>query len=246
MQTPEDLSATVISRNDVAYAGALLGVSTWYAYDDRRFRGLELVLGVLGPGSGAADVQAAVHRATGSEVPQGWVNQLRNRPLLSVGYTLKQKLLEARAGGWQVDVAVDGQAYAGNLYALAGARAAVRLGYNLPGGFLYTPGKLGATMIHDATLPPPERDRSSVYLSLQAGGNLVFYNALIDDNELRSVLSVRKEPWIGRAALGLHWRLQAFAIHMTFVGTTGQVRPSTTRNPEVSDRYGDLSLELRI
>ncbi len=244
-QTPQDERVTTLIRDDVPYAGALVLINSWSVYDDRRFRGAELLVGVVGPASGAGWVHEEGHRLIDNRVARGWDNQLSNRALVGVSYNVKQKVARGAVGGLAYDASVEGQGTLGNMYTLAGARVSLRLGRNLPGGFAYTPGKLGLQVVHDARLPPPAPAASSLFLSLTLGGERVLRNVFIDDNELRDQLKVRKQPWVGRLAGAIHWARGPYAVRFTLVATTDEVKASTTANSDNNDRYGVLTLEYR-
>lgn len=244
-QTPQDERLTTLARDDVPYAGALVAINAWSVYDDTRFRSAELLLGVLGPASGAGWVHEQGHKLIDNRVAQGWTNQLGNRAAFGVGYSGKRKFARVATGGWQADASVDVRATLGNMYTTAGANLALRAGRNLPGGFAYSPGKLGMELVHDARLPPPQPSAWSMYLSLRVGGNAVLRNVFIDDNALRQQLTIAKQPWVGRAALGVHLERGPVSAQFTLAATTDQVKDATTSNRDNNDRYGVLSIALR-
>jgi hypothetical protein len=244
-QTPHDERVEELIEDDVPYAGALVLLSSWSAYDDARYRGVELLVGVLGPASGAGWLHREVHRLLDNKIAQGWHNQLSNRALIGASVNGKRKLLRGAIGPLDYDASAEGQATLGNLYTLLGARLSLRLGRNMPGGFAVSPGRLGMNVVHDARLAPAAPQATSAYLSLAVGGNRVLRNLFITDNELRDVMTVRKEPWVGRLALGMHLERGRFAGQLTLVATTDEVESSTTIHDDNNNRFGMLSLLMR-
>ena len=147
-QTPDDLSRKDLIVDDVPYAAALAVQNTWIAYDDRRLYGFGWLLGVMGPAALGEEVQTGFHSMIGGEEPMGWDNQLHNEPLINFYYEQKRKLVRSSFG----DIAAGVGASLGNLVSAAEVRLEGRLGWHVPGGFLYTPDPIGRHS--DVRLPP--------------------------------------------------------------------------------------------
>ena len=85
--TPEDLSATTLIEEDRPYAGWLyLGFGLVGNQGDHRYDKIELEIGMVGPASGAEDVQTSWHQRFGFRDPKGWRHQLKNEPGLNLYY----------------------------------------------------------------------------------------------------------------------------------------------------------------
>ncbi len=94
--------------DDRPYAGWLFfNTGIAHLYEDQgnkeRINGLLLSIGIVGPCSFAEQTQKAVHRAIGSEIPQGWDNQLNNELGINVSYLRKWRQLYRLEKSRQID-----------------------------------------------------------------------------------------------------------------------------------------------
>lgn len=82
MYTPSTLFDTMPRPTERPYAGMLFATLGMHKPGRRISASTELLLGVIGPWSGSEATQSLAHWtwSTTSEKPQGWRNQLRNRP----------------------------------------------------------------------------------------------------------------------------------------------------------------------
>jgi len=78
LQTAIDLSQDALVEDDAPYAGLLAWKGQLSAYDELQHDQLSLLLGLVGPASGAEFVQNRVHEVIGSRAPQGWDHQIKN------------------------------------------------------------------------------------------------------------------------------------------------------------------------
>jgi len=78
MFTPEDIEAEELIEDDRPYAGLLLWHANLHSYDEQISDRYWLTLGVVGPASGAEEVQKFIHGVIGVNAPNGWDNQLEN------------------------------------------------------------------------------------------------------------------------------------------------------------------------
>ncbi len=127
--TPDAISRTRRITNDRPYAGWLYASAFVTAADEHRFRALQAGAGMVGPSSGAAEVQTWWHSQLGIRVPRGWQWQLRDEPGVFVRW-------EERARPWGrrrfVDLVPHAGATLGNVSTEAHAGATVRLGCRCP------------------------------------------------------------------------------------------------------------------
>ena len=72
ISTPDDITADPPLTDDQPRAGVLFLDSTLYASSKRVTHAWNLRLGLVGPGAGAQQTQAAVHNALGVGEPRGW------------------------------------------------------------------------------------------------------------------------------------------------------------------------------
>ena len=181
MVTPEDLDSREPIYDDVPYMGVLSSGFTLFAWDENAFDAYNLTLGVIGPRSGAEQLQKRVHEIVGAAEPRGWDNQLGSRGLFQAGYVrgVRQYLKEYgddRRLEWFNSYHVD----LGTFYCGAGVGTALRYGSAMPRGFS-TPGGL-LNSIQSDKLAFSERTRDTGW-ELHAGlfvsgiAYLYFYDA---------------------------------------------------------------------
>ena len=85
--TPNDLDDPNIILNDAAYQGFLAVEGSWIAFNDTRFTGYALTIGVIGEYSFAEELQDWSHDLLSSAtIPQGWDHQLGNELVINFHY----------------------------------------------------------------------------------------------------------------------------------------------------------------
>jgi hypothetical protein len=135
--TPKDISRRVPDPTDAPYAGFLMFRSAQVARRDETADVAAINLGVIGPASGAEQVQRSIHHLTGSTAPQGWDTQVSNRPLLGLERSRAWRFATtpAAGGGAGADAIVQAGGALGNLESTVGASLLVRYGTNLSRSF---------------------------------------------------------------------------------------------------------------
>jgi len=84
MFTPVDIEAKALITNDRPYVGLLYWQGNLHAFDNKVSDKVSIMLGVVGPASGADKSQEFVHELTDSTDPQGWDNQIENEAVFRV------------------------------------------------------------------------------------------------------------------------------------------------------------------
>lgn len=241
LQTPDDINRKELIETDVPYAGTLTLQACWYNYDDKRFKAFEATIGVVGPLSLAGQAQEAAHKLLKCAIPQGWDNQLPDEPLFNLSFQYKRKIWDNPVS----DAAVAWNVALGNYFTQAGAAMEIRLGTNLPGGFLYVPDPVCYNMHYQATLPPPRPDRCSLYASLAFRGTILGHNLFLDGTLLRKSHRVDRKTLQGQLVAGLHLSYHSWGIHLyASVGTPLDYRDPDRRDQD--DRIGGVILEWRF
>ena len=247
MQTPEDIEDPDIILDDVPYLGLLASGTSWIAFDDKRFTGYGITVGIVGEYSFAEQLQSAVHELTDSTEPQGWDNQLDNEPVFNFYYMKKRKLWRNRFfdGAFNVGVA------AGNFVTSAHVSLETRFG-RMPGGFVYLQDPIGTGMAYDATIPR-EDVRTEIYGSavVRATGLAVFMplegNILVSDNEWTDNNTIDPENFLGQVILGFHIVRPGWGIHVTWFLTTDTVdRDSLSADEDPTADFSTLMIEWRF
>lgn len=247
IQTPDDLSRRDLIKEDVPYAGVLTLQATWYAYNDDEFRGFEITAGIVGPLSLAGPAQKEVHKLLHCSVPQGWGNQLANEPLINFNYMRKVKIWhEGRPAGISFDTAINGNAGLGNLFTQASAALEMRLGHNMPGGFIYVPDPIGYSMHYQATLKPARPGASSFYGSLVLRGTALAHIIFLDGNSYRDSHRIDRNPLVGQIITGLHYERRHWGVHLCALASSAVVDTRKATAAENSELVGSITIERRF
>lgn len=131
--TPKDISLSVPPSNDLPYSGLLYWQGTLHAFDEHTADRVYLLLGIVGPASGAAWAQSAIHKLIGSQEPQGWDTQLDNEPVFKLGVARRWRAAhhDFAQSALGVDLVTNSELAAGNLESMADFSVSLRFGENL-------------------------------------------------------------------------------------------------------------------
>jgi hypothetical protein len=133
---------------------------------------LTLRLGLVGPATGADEIQTWFHEIIGSPIPQGWDTQLKNEPIVNLFYQYNRRLLRrAPQDRFGFDFSWNGGGGAGNYYIGANVGLTGRVGWRLPDNYPVTP-LLGGTESMVGLAPPRKKFVVYAYLGAQGFGVL--------------------------------------------------------------------------
>jgi lipid A 3-O-deacylase len=217
--TPADIKRPIPDPTDRPYAGLLYGALSTQFVHGNRFHGLKVITGMVGPASGAAETQRAVHKVTGNPQPQGWDYQLKNEPILNLVYEHRRRFTLADShAGWSAQAIPVVGGMLGNVLIQAEADAQFRAGYNVPDDF-------GTTLMRGlGNLPFPRDSAESsaspkfgVYVFAGGGVNLVARNLSLDGNTFRDGPSVSKKPVFPAGEFGATIWTRWAELTMTYV-----------------------------
>ena len=250
ISTPSDVASRERIENDVPYVGVLAGQISWLAFDDNDMRAFEITLGTMGRSSLGEQSQNVIHKLTGSEVAEGWDNQVRDEIALNLNYLRKRKLFHGqnRAGTRAWDGALSGSIALGNIFTYADIGMEMRYGANMPRGFAIMPEIVGAIIGYDATLAPPRNKSNSLYVS----ASLSVQNHLHDLLSDGSVFSERhgewvdRHPWTAYGSVGLHYETPTRAFHVHGVVSTDTLDvEALADNEDKRNRFLSITLEWK-
>ncbi len=174
--TPEDITIAGPQPNAAPWAGLLGGYVSWSSYNNERLAALQAYVGCIGSCSHAEEVQKFFHNSLGrGKTPQGWPNQIADRPLLNVNYEYRRKLWTDTAfdpRGWSHDLSAGGQLGIGSFATYAQTWLEFRFGWDVPEGFtnLADPPALGIALdpVYVDRLSPARARTWRPYFSLVA------------------------------------------------------------------------------
>lgn len=230
MFTPDNVTLVAEPGPDERpYAGWL---TTSFALQQRNARvedHLGIEFGVVGPASGAAELQRAIHPAL------GWHTQLRNEPTLNVRVrrAWRFQTAGARKGGLGVQAIPELSTDVGTVFRRATIGTAVRLGFRLPDDFVQPsiddPGSLRGASV-----------QGSFLLFVRVAGQFVAHNLFLDGNTWVESRSVMRAPVVGVFETGatLQFGPRA-AFQWSWTALTDEFTTDT-----VADSYGALVLRF--
>ncbi|MES2371468.1 MAG: lipid A-modifier LpxR family protein [Bacteroidota bacterium] len=169
--TPDDLKKTEPDVNDYPYSGGLFLVHTFHSSDpvNKMMIQTELIGGVIGPYSYAAETQEGIHRWIHYQLPMGWNYQMGTDLLLNLNLTAERSLWEA--GKW-LEVNAGGNIRLGTMEDAANIYGLIRVGKMNA----YYDGYLSQYGSPRANKP----NRSQMYLTIKPGLSITAYNAFLD------------------------------------------------------------------
>lgn len=243
MQTPRDLSATEPIPDDVPYAGSLGFEINWVAFDDEVLHGYALILGVIGPASGAEVTQKWIHELIGGDDPKGWDNQLPNEPAINFNGMYKRKFLRSgERRRWSADLAWGADFGLGTALTFAEASVGARAGFNLPTGFAFVPDPVGRGIAFDATGTVREGE-FSVYLSAMHRRTYMRHFVFVDGSLFQDTPSIDVDRWQYQTIFGLHLRRNRWGLHLSL--WDGSASLDTVEDDSGND-FGTIAFEWRF
>ncbi|HEY8971119.1 MAG TPA: lipid A deacylase LpxR family protein, partial [Puia sp.] len=175
MFTPEDITRTEYQPNDYPYSGALIATHTLYSYDTVKKLDwqTELVAGVIGPASLAAETQTFVHRLIHYYKPMGWSHQYKNDLLLNINLTREKELA---SWGHGVEVIGGTQVFLGTMLNGMTFYPLIRIGKMSP----YFQGYMSQYSSPGTSARNKHVKKWQAYFVLKPEAQLIFTNALLE------------------------------------------------------------------
>jgi lipid A 3-O-deacylase len=238
MYTPSDLRRSLPDPNDRPYAGLLYGSLGLIQRDaDRSLDQYQLVLGVVGPSSGAGDVQRWFHERIDAVEPRGWNTQIRNRVVAELRYQRTERVrLYEDADRYGIEFSPHYGASLGNLTTSANAGVGIRLGRDLPEDF--GPPRIAPSLPGSGYFEPNGRHGWYVFAGLDV--RYVAYSLVLDEHSALG-FGVERRPWVADAEGGLAFYGQRMRVAYTQVWRT---REYETQRDRFSS-FGALSVTWR-
>ena len=240
--TPNNISATALVPDERPYAGYLYAGMAVVAEGDSIIGDTldtwELDIGIVGPSALGEEIQNNFHRAIGSPEAQGWANQLKDEPVLSLTHERKWRHLwrHPRTGlGFDITPHVGGSI--GNLATYLHLGATVRLGQDLSRD--YGPPRIRPSLPGSGFFLP--QDGVGWYVYAGVDGRAIANNIFLDGNTFRDSHSVDKKTWVGDLQVGLVLTLTRVQVAYTHVYRTREFS-----GQDSGDHFGAVSISARF
>lgn len=232
MQTPEDIQSSEPVLGDLPYAGLVFASASFYAAGQQRSDRLTLVGGMVGPVSLAAESQSLIHRMTGSDIPNGWDNQIDYEPVFMVeAGKIVRAFSTDPSRALEFDTILLADIGFGNLRSSLSATVLARIGDNLEISYPL------ASVLPDRQVSPLAFSKApSWYAFAGVQAAYVANDIMVDGNTFSDSLSVPLDHTQGRLSLGLGWNLGSWAFTVLF---------SENQNTRERDPFGSISVTHR-
>lgn len=236
--TPKDIFTPDPPPGSDPYAGVLFLDSTVLSRRRDALHALTLRLGLVGPATGAQQIQEWFHEITRSPIPQGWDTQLGNELLLNVNYQYFRRLYRNTTGKLGYDFEVTGGGGFGNYFIGAQGGCQGRLGARLPDTMGAAPslGRFDALV----GLPPPGR-RAFLYVFADARAILAARFLPIDGNTFQASRSGERDELTAAVTTGLVVGYGRLLLTWSFTLIGSPVPQGGTR-----DDFGTVTLSFHF
>ena len=196
--TPRHKTVTDPPRDDRPYAGMLLGTLSISAMTDLSLGTIDFSLGVIGPGSGAGQLQKGVHELIGASSPQGWRHQITNRPAGMLTFERRWQL-DTPLGDTGVEVGIVPAVglSVGNVQTSAAVGLLARIGHGLSMDF--GPTRVRPALSGGGFFRAPDRFAGYAFAGVE--GRAVAYEATLDGND-NGYWQIDREPLVAEFPVG--------------------------------------------
>ena len=239
--TPSDIKALVPALGAHPYAGVIYLDSSLFSVSRIASHQLTLRLGLVGPATGAEDVQRWIHDIIDSPIPQGWDTQLKNEPIVNFFYQYNRRLLRrAPPDRFGFDFSWNGGAGAGNYFIGANVGLTGRVGYRLPDNYGVTP-LLGGAESMVGVVPPRKEFMVYAFLGAQSFGILRWLPT--DGNTIADSLSGDRDDWFLSMSGGIVFGYSRVLLSYRYHGLAGLQDPENFKTENRSD-FGTVLLTI--
>lgn len=243
MYTPQDISRQDLIDDDRPYAGwAYFGIA-FHSKNDRHLDTMEVQLGIVGPASFAEETQSLVHELRGSQRPNGWDNQIKNEPGLSIVYERKLRLFQA---GSCNDLGFDAITHLGgtlgNVYTYANTGMEVRAGLNIPTDFgdaLIRPAGDTNAPVNARDTRLSEKNGFGLYVFSSVSGRVVLRDIFLDGNTFTDSHSVDKKYFVADVAAGV-----SLVIHHFKLSYAQVLRTKEFKGQQENHSFGSITISF--
>ena len=216
MVTPSDIQLLPPDANDSPYAGLLFWQGSILSVEGRITDYSTVLLGILGPASLAEQSQKIVHKATGSDRPQGWDYQLGNEALIGMQHGRLWRLYESRKDTMEFDLIAGTNGILSNLITAVEGGLYFRIGHRLESSY-----PVFALASNREINPTAHSGGWFAYVGF--GALYLFHDLLVDRHTEDGAKTFSSDNYdeslsVGAAVSGQRW---GFSINLTETGVFG-------------------------
>ncbi len=233
MITPADIQQVPPDPEDIPYSGVLFWQGSVLFGRGEVTDFSTLFLGVLGPASLAEQSQKLVHRATGSDQPQGWGYQLHNEPLIAIRYGRFWQNLHFD-GNVEYDVVTGAQAGFGNFLSSVETGAYFRVGSKLDTSYSLLALSSGREI-------NPTAHSGGWFAYVGGSVQYVLNSVFSDGNTFRDSPSVALDRRVNSATIGVALSSKYWGGSFSFTNQGGVGSGSNGRQ-----KYGSVTVVRRL
>lgn len=246
MYTPSSTEAFELVSNERPYAGYLYTGFAYHTRSNSQLDTVEVILGIVGPAAQGEETQDFIHDLRGFDKYNGWDNQLRNEPALTLLYEHKQRLFRAPVFDWlEHDLIGHAGLSLGNVATHVNFGGEYRFGRDLPDDFGTSAVRPGG----DNSAPgrgDPRRRKSGAFVYglhafVSADARLVIHDIFLDGNVLRSSHGVDKNKHVADLSTGISFLTGRWKVSFAWVIRTREFDQQPHHH-----RYGSLSLSYTL
>lgn len=202
--------------NEQPYAGVLYFDTGLHTFNDDVRVDWNLRLGIVGPSSGAEEVQKEFHELIDVATPQGWHTQLPDELVLNVDSSLGKLLIDQPLSeDTSVRVGTVGSLSLGNYFTGVGGVLYTELGWNLPETFGGP--RLRGGLASISPIGPRGGGPGAVSLFVSGAGYGIGHFLPLDGTVTKDSHSVETYPFVGalRGGISLRWSRFGVRFHLT-------------------------------
>lgn len=232
MVTPEDITKEIPDPADAPYAGLLYLRSTYVVVKNDFADHVAMLVGIVGPSSGAEQTQKFVHKVVGSDQPKGWDYQLDDKFVWQIQRTAVWRFSTRDSSPFDAVLLAD--IAGGNLESRGGAGLFLRAGEGLARNYS-TMGFLSSRI----STPVAVSDGWYVYIGGTA--NYVHNQILVDGNEFGTSASKGLENYQYSFMGGVTYAWDRTTICFSFQSDTDPSESRTARK-----NFGAITLAWQL
>jgi hypothetical protein len=227
LYTPSDLEQTEPIYDDYSYAAWTYLESGIHKSTNKELSSLVLKVGMVGTSAKGEAIQKAVHKWTGSQMPQGWKNQLYDELGINLGYMHKKRYVYGDAQAYSM-VFIPAVGFdLGNISTQASVGLFSRIGYNVLKDFGITTISLGA----ESNIPAYEAQKMTLYkhwsysFNIALRASAVAKDIFVEGNSFKqSIVQHQRKNFVAYYGAGFSVRYKAFILDFMQIHNTSRAK----------------------